>query len=59
MGCLPIIALFVIGTGIGYWLDGPTGAVWGAGVGIALGIAAGAALVFILRHAHTDTRSDH
>lgn len=58
MGCLPIIILFVLGTGVGWWLDGATGAVWGAGVGIAIGIVAGSILVFMLRRAHTDTRVD-
>ncbi|HEX7338495.1 MAG TPA: hypothetical protein VF271_01025 [Rhodanobacteraceae bacterium] len=59
MGCLPIIALFVIGTGLGYWLGGAAGATWGAGIGIALGIILGAALVLFLRRAQTDTSKDH
>lgn len=59
MGCLPIIILFVLGTGIGWWLDGSTGAVWGAGIGIAIGIVAGLVLVFLLRRTHTDSRPDH
>lgn len=58
MGCLPIIVLFVLGTGIGWWLDGDTGAVWGAGIGIAVGVAAGLLLVYVLRRGHTDRRSD-
>ena len=45
MGCLPLIALFVLGTGIGYGLDGRLGALWGAGIGLALGLVAGYALV--------------
>lgn len=58
MGCLPIIVLFVLGTGIGWWLDDATGAVWGAGIGIALGIAGGLLLVYVLRRGHTDRRPD-
>ncbi|HET7267846.1 MAG TPA: hypothetical protein VFJ15_07020 [Oleiagrimonas sp.] len=58
MGCLPIIVLFVLGTGLGWWLNGATGAVWGAGIGIAVGIAAGLALVYVLRRGHVDHRSD-
>lgn len=59
MGCLPLIALFVLGTGLGWWLGGDVGAVWGAGIGIAIGLLAGLALVVVLRRAHTDTRADH
>ncbi len=58
MGCLPLIILFVLGTGLGWWLDGATGAVWGAGIGIAAVLAAGLTLVVFLRRSHTDTRAD-
>ncbi|HET6586901.1 MAG TPA: hypothetical protein VFJ01_11745 [Oleiagrimonas sp.] len=59
MGCLPIIILFVLGTGLGWWLDGSTGAVWGAGIGIALGIVSGLILVAVLHRARTDSNIDH
>jgi NhaP-type Na+/H+ or K+/H+ antiporter len=51
MGCLPLIVLFALGTGIGYAVDGRHGALWGAGIGLVLGLASGAALVKLLRGA--------
>lgn len=58
MGCLPLIVLFVLGTGIGWWLGGPTGAVWGAGIGLTAGAVLGLVLVYILHRARSDTRVD-
>lgn len=58
MGCLPLIVLFVLGIGTGWWLGGPTGAVWGAGIGLATGIVAGLALVWLARRSHVDHRGD-
>lgn len=58
MGCLPIIILFILGSALGWWLGDETGAVWGAGIGLAVGIVSGFLLVVILRRAHTDTRTD-
>lgn len=49
MGCFPLIALFVLGTGIGYAVDGRAGALWGAGLGLLAGAVAGLALMWILR----------
>ena len=51
MGCLPIIALFLLGTGVGWLLDGGQGALWGAATGIALGLLATLVLGAVLRRA--------
>jgi hypothetical protein len=58
MGCLPVIALFVLGAGLGWWLGGDIGAVWGAGIGLAVGIVAGIMLVLILRRARSASTID-
>ncbi len=39
MGCLPIPLLFLLGFGLGYAVAGPSGALWGAGIGLILGLA--------------------
>ena len=44
MGCFPLIVLFALGTGVGYALDGHLGALWGAGIGLLLGLLAGAGM---------------
>ncbi len=49
MGCLPLIVLFMAGTGIGFAVDGRHGALWGAGAGLLLGLLAGTALMRLLR----------
>lgn len=49
MGCFPIIIMFMLGAGLGYWLDGPAGALWGAGLGLATGVLAGVALAVHLK----------
>lgn len=49
MGCFPLIVLFVLGTGIGYAVSGRAGALWGAGIGLALGLAAGVLMVRLMR----------
>lgn len=36
MGCLPLLLLFPLGAGIGYVVVGEIGALWGAGIGVAL-----------------------
>lgn len=41
--------LFVIGFGIGYLIDGRSGAVWGAGTGLLVGIVVGVLLMLALR----------
>lgn len=52
MGCLPIIVLFLAGFGIGYVADGRAGAMWGAGIGLLVGLLAGIAVVLYLRWKH-------
>lgn len=54
MGCLPLIVLFALGTGIGYAVDGRHGALWGAGIGLLLGLASGTALVKLMRGPRRD-----
>jgi hypothetical protein len=49
MGCLPILLLFPLGFGIGYLFDGQTGALWGAGTGLLLGLLVMALFVRALR----------
>lgn len=38
MGCLPILLLFPLGFGVGYLVAGNPGALWGAGLGLVLGV---------------------
>ena len=38
MGCLPVPLFFLIGFGIGYFIDGQHGALWGAGIGLVIGL---------------------
>ncbi len=38
MGCLPVLLLFALGLGVSYVLGGEVGGVWGAGIGVALGL---------------------
>lgn len=38
MGCLPVLLLFLRGAGVGYLLGGDAGALWGAGLGVVLGL---------------------
>ncbi len=40
---------FVAGFGIGYLVDGRSGALWGAGIGLAIGVVLGFALLLVLR----------
>ncbi|MDA3914494.1 hypothetical protein [Oleiagrimonas sp.] len=51
---MPLILLFVLGTGIGYAADGRAGALWGAGIGLALGIVAGLVMVRLMRGGGSD-----
>jgi len=51
MGCLPLIALFLVGTGAGYALGGRAGSLWGAGTGLALGLVAGYVVARLMRNA--------
>ncbi|NII10790.1 hypothetical protein [Oleiagrimonas sp. C23AA] len=52
MGCLPIIVLFIAGFGVGFLVDGRAGAIWGAGIGLAVGIIAGVGLGLYLHRKH-------
>ncbi len=50
MGCLPLPILFVLGFLIGRAVDGIDGALWGAGIGLAVGLVlAGVFLVLVRR----------
>lgn len=49
MGCLPLIVALLAGTGIGYLVAGPAGALWGFGCGLLAGILAAAAFAAFLR----------
>ncbi|MET0331601.1 MAG: hypothetical protein ABW154_09220 [Dyella sp.] len=49
MGCLPLPLLFLLGAGIGYMIARQDGALWGAGIGLLLGLAATLAALRALR----------
>ncbi|QNK01119.1 hypothetical protein [Dyella telluris] len=49
MGCLPLPILFVLGFLIGRAVAGNNGALWGAGIGLALGLLLGGLLVMLIR----------
>ncbi|WP_019466726.1 hypothetical protein [Dyella japonica] len=49
MGCLPLPILFVLGFLIGRAVAGNNGALWGAGIGLVLGIVLGGLLVMMIR----------
>lgn len=49
MGCLPVIVLFLLGTGAGFALGAREGALWGAGLGLLLGMLGTVALTLVLR----------
>ncbi|WP_199909848.1 hypothetical protein [Rhodanobacter thiooxydans] len=49
MGCLPILLLFPLGFGVGYLLAGNSGALWGTGIGLLLGLLSMALFIKALR----------
>ena len=49
MGCLPVLLLFPLGFGIGYLAGGDVGGLWGAGIGLLLGVVAMVLFVKALR----------
>lgn len=49
MGCLPLPILFVLGFLIGRAVAGNSGALWGAGIGLVLGIALGGLFIMLIR----------
>jgi hypothetical protein len=52
MGCLPILLLFPLGFGVGYMLAGNSGALWGASIGLLLGLLLTALFIKALRGRH-------
>jgi tetrahydromethanopterin S-methyltransferase subunit G len=49
VGCLPLLLLFPLGFGAGYLIGGDIGGLWGAGIGLLLGVLAMAWLIKALR----------
>jgi len=49
MGCLPVPLFFLLGFGIGYAVDGATGALWGAGIGLVIGLAGMGWMIRLMR----------
>jgi hypothetical protein len=52
MGCLPIPLFALTGFGIGYLIDARSGALWGGGIGLMVGIAGTAVVVGAMRRAN-------
>ena len=49
MGCLPVPLFFLLGFGVGYPVDGAQGALWGAGIGLDLGLAGMGWMIRLMR----------
>lgn len=49
MGCLPLPILFVLGFLIGKAVAGSSGALWGAGVGLVLGLLLAGLFIALVR----------
>ncbi|WP_213949947.1 hypothetical protein [Luteibacter sp. dw_328] len=52
MGCLPLPLFMLMGFGIGYAIDSRTGAVWGGGIGLVIGLVLTALLVRAMRRSN-------
>lgn len=52
MGCLPLLLLFPLGFGVGYVIAGSSGALWGAGIGLLLGVLVMGLFIKALRRRH-------
>ena len=57
MGCLPVLLLFPLGTGLGYLVGGDLGALWGAGIGVLLGLLLMGLLIRAMRQRQGRSRS--
>jgi hypothetical protein len=49
VGCLGLVVLPLIGLALGGWVDGPTGATWGAAIGMGIALAACGFTAYTLR----------
>jgi hypothetical protein len=49
MGCLPLLLLFPLGCGVGYLIAGQMGTLWGASIGLLLGLLAMGLFIKALR----------
>jgi hypothetical protein len=49
MGCLPVPLFFLIGFGVGYLIDGQHAALWGAGIGLAVGLVGMGVMIKAMR----------
>lgn len=49
MGCLPLPICFLLGAGIGWLTGGETGALWGAGIGLLVGLVGMGVVIRSLR----------
>lgn len=52
MGCLPLLLLFPLGFGLGYLIGGSRGGLWGAGIGLLLGVLAMGLFIRAVRRHH-------
>lgn len=46
-GCLLVLILPLLGLGLGGWLGGGSGMVWGGAIGLVAGLAAGGAMAWL------------
>lgn len=52
VGCLPLPVMLMLGFATGYLIDGRSGSLWGAGIGLVAGIAATAWFIRAMRRAN-------